>query len=884
MGTWTTVVGWFCGGLLLGATALAAPDADQVNMTLDLRQSHWQRAPQVTGKIRYPAPNPVGYVCFYLPFNDPDYEWDPGRGFLPNVETIQNVERLPGKIQVKAARGYVPLEAHLIKVPVTNGQVELFFNSELPRWPERRPPYRFYQDFYPIPLRQCPLPSTSAYDYSEDKDSTWNIEIRRASFDQVLTPAELTATPAAGVEQFTFASGRFSFVIGRNLQTETIQRQHLTIVVLKQSAYMNTFVPLIEPLMVAHERYLLDFPLSRLLIVETEDLMKSRVPGVITMNRPRQTETMGNALHWIHWGEWQLAYYLAEQWIGVAVGSSQARDYWLCRGLADFVAYQSLKTIPEIWNFFAPLDDGDPWLELNFAQADELMAYLLTYSRQRVRLTNQDLMTADDMHLQHGLSYVRHTLALRYLNWFLGEEPLRDLINDLVANELPGDITPKLFWQYVADVNESGAQYLRQWWTSNDWPDFTLDHVTKTESSTLVYVGQASGLALPINVELTDKEGKKWRAIAEPIGETWIARFPVMSGIERIEIHPEREVFDWNRFNNRSDGTRIQFFPGNAQSFIDDGYTVLWAPFFAKLPGEDFKWLLGTQVFHYLHSSATAVVSYTPHTARMGFRLLYLADFPQFDAYTVSNAQQDFALSSERERLLEIGVYRQPVLFTNPRLELGIRARWRELMDRPREQHSTLTLRANLASLKERSCQYEIQADTEATVPENRNIAYRKHLVRSGGSCGMGSYAAAGRMFVGWIERQGAIPDNVAFRPQDTDGARMRMDAPRLPASDQIASLGLEVLGPARLPVSSYLFAMPRESRWKVFYDYAQTLDLNGYYADAGVGMHLPFGGDAVGKSSMTFMRLTVLAVLFKRVNDEIEKKPGLMVDFLGNL
>ena len=126
------------------------------------------------------------------------------------------------------------------------------------------------------------------------------------------------------------------------------------------------------------------------------------------------------------------------------------------------------------------------------------------------------------------------------------------------------------------------------------------------------------------------------------------------------------------------------------------------------------------------------------------------------------------------------------------------------------------------------------------------------------------------------------LPENALFRPQNVEEAKIRIPTPRLQVVEDLSSGSLDLLVPAHLGLGG-LF-IPRQMRWRMFYDYGRAYENDFVYRAAGFGLYTPLGGDVVGKGGVSFFKLSLLYVPFVKVSGGKSGKSGILFDFFGQL
>ena len=891
---------WLLAGACLFEGQVAS-GAEEVRLALELSLAREEtiESGRVTGTVRLQAPVPAHGRCYYLPYNDPDYERDPARGLSPGVMRYGRAAKEAGRIRIRNP-GIEVIKPWLIRVA---DDAPLAFLARLPRWPGTKGERWFYNDYYPVPLRACPEAEAHPFHYQRFTGMDITARVEYPPMWKVKTPATVQVLQDGPQrrETWRFKGSKLSFTAGRWFKTRSFTVGTTRVEFAWFTASFHHLVPPALEWLEKLQKIYGPLPFPRLLILETEDLEKSLTPGIITINREKQQSKKSDRRSPLNWNLWQLAAFIGNQWYGVSVVPQTIDDYWFQKGMVDYSSWLVLNGTEEA-QIFASSPGEQPFFEFEFRQGQDLIAGVLTFLHPYNALTNDELSTRDGIDDQHGFGYIRHALALRYLSWYLGQEKFRKVIHEFTALYLHSRISPRDFYDFLlnrsrhltAEDRRDAAAYLRDWWTRDEWPDFTLDNVSIGETGEepgpiRVRVLQKDSMPLPVDVLVELKDGRqlRTRATRHPSGR-WFAIFEGQyrrEQIHRVEINPEREIFDADRFDNHDGGSKFSFFPGGARTLQDDAYTTLWLPLVAKLPGENFSVMLASQIFRYVQASYTNVISWVPSEKRLGMQFYFLTDIPKWAMFTVFRFVQDFGSSTKGERLVEAGIYRAPFILKDPVTEVGVRLRSRQVLGQKSSVHQTITARLKMDPLNPTVCNYRLNVDAESTPGQTSGgFRYRRDLAIARGNCRIFGLDLGLRLFTGRLEGNGPVPRNVRFKPQNVDEARVRIDAPELASVESLHTVGVDLLLPASLSGGEGMFALNREARWRVFYDYGEAREPDNVYRAAGLGFYIPFGGNAVGKQTISVLQFSVLAVLYRAYDGESSSNPGLLVDFLGKL
>ncbi len=862
--------------------------------------------------IRNWQPDARRELCLSLPYNDVNYEFDPGRSFDLLPQKYVKPQRLHGSLLVESLSPGVEVEfvqPYLIRIRTRAGVVSpealvkgltLKFSGTVPRWPDADPDEWFFADFYPQPLDSCPL--------SVEKPLTFMpvpVADIKAKID--VPPGWVVAAPGTPLgpkdKRLHFRGSKLTFAVARDYRRARFDVSGTAIEVYFRTESFRSLLPTIQVALREHAKLLGPLPFPRLIVVETAELEKSALPGVIALNRPRQAALTSVQQDVLNWSRWQLTSFIAEQWFGAAM-TVGIDDLWFLRGWVDFATSVTLRAMPSVQDLFAVQNGLPPSLTFSYQQNQDLVAAALTYFQPYNALVNEQRLSSQEFSSQHSLAYIRHALALRHLYWAVGEAQSRALIRAFNARYQFQRVKPRDFLDFVAGYEPLGpaprrreiVDVLTHWWMTDDWPDFYIAGVDEEENDAEdgykveVTIGHQGEFVFPVEVRLTEGNGTAHTGIThKDADDDWVVSFDTKGGVKEVAIDPGRNVFDWDRFDNTTAWPDVNFIPGAARTFADDAYTVFWLPLASQLPGEPFTLLLASQSFKYIHSGLTSVLAYVPSERRLGFSTNYLKDFPRLGSYAILGLTQDRGNSFKGERLVEAGLYKTG-LIEDPSLEVGLRVRSRQVLGQPDTVHQTVALKTQLLPINNYGlCSYSLKTEFEA-VPafSNTKVRYGRHNGLGDGACRLKFLPLEPdlgfRAFAGVLSTGGEVPQNVFYNPQDLREARIRIDAPQLPQAARVMTTGADLLFPAALPLPEGIFALKREARFRLFYDYGRSIPKDETkwvtYRDGGLGLFVPFGGDLVGKGSVSLLNFSALVVLYKDVAGVPSTKPGFLFDF----
>ncbi|MFW7379755.1 MAG: hypothetical protein ACOH5I_13160 [Oligoflexus sp.] len=896
----TRLLGWYAFLLAMATTvtsfSLLHAEPISYDMSFAMAETDITEGIPIEVEAKIKLPTARDEVCLYLAYNDPLYFYDPSQD-LGKPQALGEM-RLPkqGRIAIKkASYDFEELTPALVRIKDRQNLQEVALNFEfvVPRWPDRLGNQFLFQQFYPQILEECPQTEQLSYQWQRVRDVNYQASLKWPRSWQLTTPHQFMEPQVLrSQDSMVFNLSKNYRITSFNLKDLTVQMVYLSDDFPDHELYVRNFL-------VSLQSTFGDFPYRKLLLIESEDLERSRIPGVITLNRPKQAAMQTLQQGYLNWISWQLGFLLAEQWMGTSVSPKTYDDYWFFRGTSEFAASIGIQHEPTIRNLFANDDTGTPFLRLTYHQGADLAAALMQLFKPGQSLLKPESMETYDSYLhQYPYAYFRHVLAMRYLHWLYGESFLT-AIREFYAENVNKRVSHLDFLNFLKDQpgltmgGFSADEILKNWWTISDWPNFSLERVKVLDHPAIpgekqveVEIKQSIAIPLPVDVVMTTKRGRRLKEIVFSGEETATVKFDLLADEQPdiVEINPNREIFDRDRFDNSNRHLRFKFFPGNADGLADDAYTLVWVPFPALLPGEPLTFNLGLQMFRYVSAGVSGVISYNPQENRLGYVFYYTADLPSLGSQLEGKLVQDYGQTYKASRVAAISLARSPLFLRDPEFGLALRISFRETIAQADSRHMLAGLRASLTSKRTHLCSYLLYAERHQTFASMAEFDYTKDWGVAQFSCAGKGMELRLRGFAGKIVGEGNFPGGIRFNPQSLDEARIRIDRPNFVSANAITSFGADFSWPAYLPLPSSLFVLPRQSRWKLFYDYGESFGPDEIYTTGGFGFTLPFGGDVVGKSSMSFLNFTLMGVFYRRYGDTVSYEPGVIFDFLGEL
>lgn len=859
--------------ILIAGTAAAEPE---YRMQMRLRDS--DLALRTAVRVEVQVTETEG--CLYIPSEDPRLQDIMKLEALQTRSALDNALHQDTELTWVERANLAALSPALYRFPKEGGR--LVYDLVLPGWKDRLDSPRILKLWHPVILERCPASGEEAFAVPW-KAARFRVAIESPEGWKVLAPGE-----KQGSEQI-YSGRSFSAAIYKKGNALTEEANGMRILSLSESDNFRFLASYVARAAGFFSRLTGAQPERDLLLIEMPDYEPSRSPGLLTLNRPQQAGMRYLQQDFTNWTVWTLSILMSQQWFGMGCRSNSVDSHWLVQGLADALTSMLLEHEREYFDFFSRDSSGRPWLDLNYRQAQDMGAASLNLLYPGSSLTQLDDSPRPASLDRPFHIYLRHGLMLRYLRWRMGNESFKNFLQDLTAGCQTKSLSTESFLQKLRDrlQDERLVNLVREYWSSDDWPDVALGSVSRDEASgrARVEMQYMNDLRFPVDLWVTTEDGERHLYFIEPNGASTVS-VPLNEteeSIKKLEINPSRSLFDSNRYNNKSGFPKFSLFPGSARGLADDEYTLLWIPFLTKLPGEPLTFQLAWQVFRYLDAGVSGIVNYQSEDNRAGFKLLFMKALPRQSLYMLAKVAQDDNKKHEGERILDVTLQRRK--FFLQLMTGSTRVRSRQVLGRPESKHLTSAFTLFWKTEPGKTCGFDLTGEAEQSVwVPSKDFDYLRSFGMSRGGCDGKNFGAHYRLFWGGLRSHGPLPSSVKFRAQDLDEAHVRLDKPSIEDAERIEAVNIDLAFPARLPLPTSWFVLPRRSRFSLFWDAARLHGPDKDVVSSGVGYSLPLGGDVAGKDTVTFLRFTVNAVLYRRLDHEVNDKPGVLFDFAGDL
>jgi hypothetical protein len=880
----------------------------QISLNVDIDKQNLLPA-KISGTMKITnigvaAPQDKGKdVCFYLPFQDPEYGMN--RGDMQRFQLLTANHRKPhfsgGRMSIqKSNAGHVILDskAFLVRIRLPMGWdeasiLEIQYNGEIPRLERSRAQEWVFDGFFPQLLSHCPAPEELIDIASEMNSAIYDVKISIGPEWDYLGPGSKRGGDANFSGRMTYPA----FMLVKGFKKKILRIGSKEIVLAYQSEqFLDLEFTLISAFKTIEDIFG-SYPLPSITIVENSELLRQTMPGLISINRPPQLvfdKVQRNLLNWQHW---IAVMQLSRQWLGSMIFADSPNDEWLLSGTSEFATLAALSEIPGRFDLFNESFLGGRLFTITYLQVNEILTSMLKKNSPYEVLTGDTLYTNETLAKQNNLVFLRHTAALRQLEAEVGKVRFRGFLRKLVSDFQFKSLSPKDFVRQIEVLPSpfspgqrlAVANTLKKWWTLPGWPDFELNDVKKKPlpgdkwliSADII---QKGGLDHEPIVKARDIQGRVRTLKSSPTPNTrgWKVEVILDAPLEEIAIDPEHRSFDSDRFNNSSEYPNFYFFPGTAKTLPDDAYTLVWVPYPFRRPGEPFSLGIQAGLFKYVQSTATAAVEFAPSNKQSSYLVNYAN---QWNNTSLSNgAKLQKTYNGDRE--IEFNFFENDLLKSSTGLGMGVVLKRKDRLGNEASIHGAYGFRlAFRPPGDERQCQFNISSSHDrAPRIWSKGFSYIRNSGLLAGECRVSHQMSLSlRGFTGHMSGEGALPESAFFKPNDLGEARLRIDQGLDPVG-QIDTLTSDFYFPLYFPIPFDFLILSRQLKWRLFYDLGRARDERINYSSAGAGFQMPIGGDLAGAGSLAFTRLSLLMILQSKVGSHTIKKPSVLFDFSGQL
>ena len=842
----------------------------------------------ITGSITMQDVNETP-TCFYLPYQNLYFPWrlHTFRHFenVNQERRFQDADRNHTTIKTDSKLHYLRSDVVRIWPDKKTSSLSIAFRSRIGRTDSGQSEQTL-DGFYPIPLANCP---------TEQQPRTHHYSRIHHQID-VSPPPNWEVISPASQDKGSFVGPKVSMLLSKTKPQIWFKAGSVTVYVTKQSTKSSSFKKTIQELIPFLERRLSTSPFQRLVIAQTTNESSQSLPGLVVLRPPRQFGLKSIQAHYLNWQHWAIVSLIASQWYGVNISESDPIDRWLVDGINDYITGEFLAQYPRRNNLFNSYNVDFSLLSFNFRQIQDITAALLATRYESGPIVKNGA-SAVPYFQQNPLLFIRQSIAMRHLKFLMGTTRFSNFLQAVTRHFSRVQITPRSFAAFLqSQTSEDSMLRSRslhewfRWWETSQWPDYEIVNWTTQKKakdlwSSNISLRGNSMFSHDIDVSVHSNQDQLATFLVETNADT-----PVESNVITeqeptvVEINPNRDVFEINRFNNSSEGPSIKFFPGSATTLYDSHFTAIWLPYAFKRPGEPFSLGVQSAILQHIQSSMFLDIAMAPQNQNLAY-LVNQQNYLKGDGisfgFSLSKNYQGLQISEVKiERRLDSRLF-LPV-------RMGLALRNKRVMGQPNTNHQSIAFPILTKYGRQTTrCSSQLNGEFEYAPDDiTGGFEYRRALGAAAGNCFLFSSIQLGaRLFRGLIQGRGNIPEQALFRPNDLKEGKLHIDSSELPYVSNITTSNLNLYLPLSwaLPTNS-TFIVKQGLRLRTFYDFGYSRDADLTMSSHGTGLVLPLGGDVIGAGTLTITKLAALVILRSDVNGKTSRKPTFLFDLSGEL
>lgn len=879
----------------------------QLNASIILDQDYLPSS--IAGEISLDLDFDKNSICFYLPYNDPEY----GNTKINILKTSIGSKGEPpqfyfgGKTEIEIKNRSYKIEYlsdRIVKISRNSlrSNLEIKFKSHIPRLSKSDKNQWFFDGFFPKLMKGCQIEiNEKIYETHLDKPSNFSGEIKFPENWNIAAP-ELTGfenrTNIYKFEKFKAKSLVFSLLNGS--KQFQFNHENLTIRLFYTSDNFLELIPTIKNTITTTKKWLGRYPYNTLTIIESSEFQSDNLPGIVALNKPRQESFDSLQTNYFNLRHWSITTHIISQWLRSTIFENEVKDSWFLQGLTEFLIYKSISNQAEINDFFRETENKFKLFSIDYRHMQDILATFMSSSNPIEIATDDGFNTIKNFDEQSPILYIRNAIAFRHISSDLSESKFIQLINQFYNEFKFKHMSPADFINFIFQKNDvlnpiekrDVVYQFKEWWTKSDWPDFAISEVSveplnSGKKLVTVKTEQKSNLFLPIKVKITSENGTEEISTAirsdKESKPYWISTSVIDGNLKSVLIDPNFDTFDSDRFNNTTDSPKIRFFPGNATTISEMDYTTFWFPYIFRKLGEPVSIAVSGVIFKHIKQGLFFQLAGTIEKELGSFSILHKNEIPSLALKVNQSFSQDYygsreALASfERGRIFEVG----------PSVGVALNLRFRQTVGQESTKHGTYSTVFKLEpNSRNKRCSYGIKHEFEHA-PESLSTEFEYKKSQGKITFGCNFTQRTGMqlgLYGGEVLGSENVPELAMIRINSSDGANVAIDDPNLKpvlkAGSAFANLNL----PFTIPFIRDSFIQSRKLNLNIFYNYGKSIKPElAYYKSSGTSLNFPVGGDLSGSSPLTISNLSLSMIYYTNIDGEISYKPHILFNILGD-
>ena len=304
----------------------------------------------------------------------------------------------------------------------------------------------------------------------------------------------------------------------------------------------------------------------------------------------------------------------AHQWFYGVVGNNEVKDAWLDEGFATYLENAYMRDThgsdQNILKFTSLAKFSDKQLSTLVWRlyAPDLSQPIQTPSYQ----------FRDPSHY-YASAYYKEWLMLHQFDSLVGREKFDEILQDYYAKNKFVNVEPETWYQMVREHSGAEAEsWFRNWNNKVLKSDYAISKVESQKNEDGTYkntfeVSQLGNHFVPVDVELIDKNGAKYRGRAPISIQNPKVKMEILTKeeISSAEVDPDQVAPDTNRFNKTPRFfPKVKVWPFTTRTLPSDAIGLYPLPWFSKKPGIGWETGLFLGIAHYVDWIGNGVASY----------------------------------------------------------------------------------------------------------------------------------------------------------------------------------------------------------------------------------------------------------------------------------
>ena len=277
------------------------------------------------------------HKCLYLPFNDPDYFQSANQKIDDSNQKVVRTLLADGYLNTDLDESkVVKLNKWMYRIS-TNDKLNFEGEFEIPKMQEWDHKINM-SDFHPKIIADC-------------EESTANYSFLAVDFKVKIdnkSKLDLVTSSKKEGRFYKIKSRLFPLYLVSGMKKDQKKINGVEVEIYYDSKYMGEVFQNISKILPRQLKLVDKWPYPKLILMQTNILQKPFVPGIVTLNLPRQPPMQKIQLEYLNLGNWQLSVLVAEQIWGADISHRDENDIWFFQGISEYISHRSVYNDPDL--------------------------------------------------------------------------------------------------------------------------------------------------------------------------------------------------------------------------------------------------------------------------------------------------------------------------------------------------------------------------------------------------------------------------------------------------------------------------------------------------------------------------------------------------------